>query len=59
MLSIDKYMYRFLTDLQMVKNDQNSIIKSDAPANPQNNISNGGLGYFGAYSVSTKQIVIR
>jgi hypothetical protein len=59
LLTIDKAGFDFYSDLQFLLNDQSGIFPSDAPANPINNISNGALGYFGAFGVATKKIVIR
>lgn len=56
LLSIDKQTYgyyRTLEDLLFV----NPFFGS-TPANPDNNLSNGALGYFGAYAMSTKTIII-
>jgi hypothetical protein len=58
LLAIDKKGFDFFSDLQKLLSDQGSIVASDAPSNPINNISNGALGYFGAYGISTKKIVI-
>jgi hypothetical protein len=33
-------------------------MSSSAPSNPNSNISNGALGYFGACSISKKSIVL-
>ena len=59
LLSIDQKGFEFYSDLQKLLNDQRSPFPSDAPSNPVNNISNGALGYFGAFAISTKKIVIR
>jgi hypothetical protein len=45
--------YRTLEDLLYT----NPVFGS-TPANPDNNLSNGALGYFGAFAVSSKTIVI-
>jgi len=55
--SIDEAAYNYFNTL-------NDILMSDraptslSPANPTTNISNGSLGYFAAYTVDTKQIVL-
>ena len=59
LLTIDKKGFEFYSDLQKLLGDQSSPFPSDAPSNPINNISNGALGYFGAFGISTKKIVIR
>lgn len=56
LLSIDKQTYgyyRTLEDLLFT----NPFFGS-TPANPNNNLNNGALGYFGAYAVSSKTIII-
>ncbi len=57
LLSIDKASYDYFNTL-------NNILTSDrsptslAPANPNTNLTNGGLGYFAAFSVDSKIIVL-
>jgi hypothetical protein len=58
LISIDQKAFNYYSDLQKLLSDQNSPFPSDAPANPINNIGNGGLGYFAAFSISSKKIVI-
>lgn len=56
LLSIDKQTYgyyRTLEDLLFT----NPFFGS-TPANPNNNLNNGALGYFGAFAVSSKIIII-
>lgn len=56
LISLDKSTfgyYRTLADLLY----QNPFFGS-TPANPNNNLSNGALGYFGACAISTRTIVI-
>lgn len=56
LLSIDKQTYayyRTLEDLLFT----NPFFGS-TPANPDNNLSNGALGYFGAVAISSKTIII-
>lgn len=55
---IDKATYNFYNTLKAVIGDRNPFM-SAPPANPVNNISNGGLGYFAASSVSEKMTVIK
>ncbi len=58
LLSIDKAAYDYFNTL-------NDILMSDraptslSPANPTTNISNGSLGYFAAYTIDTRSIVLR
>ena len=56
LMSLDKSTYgyyRTLSDLLY----QNPFFGS-TPANPNSNLSNGALGYFGACAISTRTIVI-
>ena len=58
LLSIDKASYDFFNTLSdILQSDQAAT--SLAPANPNSNISNGSLGYFAAYTVDTRQIIIQ
>jgi hypothetical protein len=50
---IDKSVYTYYQSLQNA-NGSSQI----TPANPPSNLSNGALGYFSAYSVSSKSIVV-
>ncbi len=58
LLSIDKAAYDYYRTL-------NDILTSDraptslAPANPNTNLSNGSLGYFAAFTVDAKSIVLK
>ena len=58
LLSIDKASYDYFNTL-------NNILTSDrsptslAPANPNTNMTNGALGYFAAYSIDSKMIVLQ
>lgn len=57
LLSIDRASYDYFNTL-------NDILTSDrsptslAPANPNTNLTNGALGYFAAYSVDSKMIIL-
>ena len=58
LLSIDKATYDYYRTL-------NAILTSDrsptslSPANPNTNLTGGSLGYFSAYTVDTKNIILR
>lgn len=58
LLCIDKASYEYFKTL-------NDILTSDraptalAPTNPNTNLTNGSLGYFSAYTVDSKKIVLR
>jgi hypothetical protein len=55
--SIDKYVYEYLRMLNELQ--QEGLLGEPASsANPTSNISNGALGYFNAYSSTTKTIVV-
>ena len=56
--SIDKSTYDFFTTLRDVVGGESSFL-SAPPANPVNNISKGGLGYFASYSVIEKSYIVR
>jgi hypothetical protein len=51
-LSVDQGVYTYFYTL-----NQNTGRNSGAPANPVSNITNGALGYFNAYSVTTKKFI--
>lgn len=55
--SIDKPTYDFYSTLGDASGD-GSFFLSAPPANPVNNISNGGLGYFAAYSAVKNKYII-
>ncbi len=55
--SIDKPTYEFYLTLPNAGGDLNPFLSSP-PANPVNNISNGGLGYFAAYSYVDTFVVV-
>jgi hypothetical protein len=55
--SIDKNVYEYLRMLNELQ--QEGLLGEPASsANPTSNISNGALGYFNAYAVTTKTIVV-
>lgn len=53
---VDKGVYDYLRTLNSVSG--NGGPQSTSPANPASNISNGALGYFSAYAVNSKHIII-
>lgn len=53
---IEKPIYDFYSTLPNAMGEGGFL--SSLPANPLNNISNGGLGYFSAYSLSEKSAVV-
>ncbi len=54
--SIDKGVYNYFRTFNQ---SSGGGMNSSSPANPTSNISNGALGYFSAYSVTSKTIVIQ
>jgi len=56
LVSIDQSTYSYLDQLNEISGG-GMMLSSSAPANPQNNISNGAMGYFAAEAID-KQIVI-
>ncbi len=57
LLNIDEHVYEYYSTLNALIEDM--FIFSSTPANPNSNISNGALGYFGAYSSTQESIIIR
>ncbi len=57
LVSFDKTAFDFYNSLRQTLNTGNPF--SAPPANPITNVSNGALGYFGAYSVTSKKIVLK
>ena len=56
LVSMSHAMYDYFTTLALLVDGSNS---SPAPTNPSGNWSGGALGYFGAFSVSKKSILVR
>jgi hypothetical protein len=56
LLSLDQQTYGYYRTLEDLLHT-NPIFGS-TPANPNNNLSNGALGYFGACAVSSKTMVV-
>ena len=58
LLSVDKATYDYFSTLRdILSSDQAAT--SLAPANPNTNISNGSLGYFSAYTIDSKSIILK
>jgi hypothetical protein len=57
LLSIDQATYEFYKTLQSIRSSDRSPT-SLSPANPNTNLSNGSLGYFAAYSIDSKKIIL-
>jgi hypothetical protein len=58
LLSIDKAAYDYYSTLRDILSSDRSAT-SLSPANPITNLSNGPLGYFAAFTVDTKRIVLK
>lgn len=58
LLSVNKATFDYLSTLANVSGKTNKG-PTATPANPNTNLSNGALGYFGAFTVRTKVIIIR
>lgn len=58
LLCIDKAVYEYLRTLRTtIETDRSPT--SLAPANPNTNLTNGSLGYFSAYTIDSKTLVIK
>jgi hypothetical protein len=57
LVTFDKSAYDFYNSLKQTLNTGNPF--SAPPANPITNLSNGALGYFGAYAVTSKKIILK
>jgi hypothetical protein len=56
LLSLDKQTYGYYRTLEDLI--YTNPIFGSTPANPNNNLSNGALGYFGACAVSSRRIIV-
>lgn len=61
MYTIDETVYNYFATLNTIlkTGGLEGIVSTGTPDNPNTNISNGGLGYFAAYSVQKDSIIIR
>jgi len=58
--SIDQLTYDFYNTIGgAIGSSSASQLLAAPPANPTNNISNNGLGYFAAYSITTATVIVR
>ncbi len=58
LLCIDKNVYEYLRTLRTtIETDRSPT--SLAPANPNTNLTNGSLGYFSAYTIDSRVIIIK
>jgi hypothetical protein len=58
LFNIDRPTYDYFNTLRDIIN-ADSFLSTSTPANPTNNISDGALGYFAAWSVSEKTIIVK
>jgi len=58
LLTIDKAAYDYYSILRDILSSDRSAT-SLSPANPNTNLTNGPLGYFAAFTVDTKSIVLK
>ena len=56
LISLDNTTYEYYRTLRDIL--RSNPIFGSTPANPNTNLTNGALGYFGAYAVASKRIVI-
>ena len=56
--SIDRATYDFYSTLRDVISSDRSA-SALAPANPNTNLSNGSLGFFAAYTIDTRSLILR
>jgi hypothetical protein len=59
LMSIDQQTYNFFRELGDITNTGRFVTSTSTPDNPDNNISNNGLGYFAAWSISEKEIIVK
>lgn len=61
MRTVDEQTFNYYNELYdiIIKNSSASPFSPSSPANPKSNISNNALGYFGAYAISEKSVVIK
>ena len=58
LINIEKTMYDYLDVLHSIT-DEMQILSASTPSNPPGNIDNGALGYFAAWSISEKTLIIK
>jgi hypothetical protein len=58
LLNIDEITYNYFKQLRDITN-AGRLMSTSTPDNPDNNLSNGALGYFAAWSVSEKTLVVK
>lgn len=58
LIKIDQKVYEFYTTLANIILSGEGMRDNGTPANPNTNISNGALGYFGALAIDKKTIIV-
>lgn len=58
LINIEKTMFDYLDVLHSIT-DEMQILSASTPANPPGNINNGALGYFAAWSISEKTVIMK
>ena len=58
LMGIDQQTYVYFNVFRDVL-DQSGILSASTPANPPNNLNNGALGYFAAWSISQRMMIFK
>ena len=58
LIGIDQQTYLYFNVFRDVL-EQSGILSASTPANPPNNLNNGALGYFAAWTISQKMMVFK
>jgi hypothetical protein len=58
LLTINEDNYNYYSSLTDALAGGGNFISSDAPANPQTNLNNNALGYFGTYSITKAEVLL-
>jgi hypothetical protein len=58
LVNIDKMMFDYFQVLHDIT-DGGEFLSASTPSNPPNNVSNGALGYFTAWAVSERTVVVK
>jgi len=58
LINLDKMMYDYFQVLRDITEGE-TFLSASTPSNPPNNISHGALGYFAAWSVSEKRVIVK
>ena len=60
MSTIDEAAYRYYSTLQeVIGTDGGFSVFSSSPSNPETNLTNEALGFFGAYAISSKTLIVK